>query len=108
MANYKTGAQRYNDKMNKIMDTARATEKKRIAAGEKPNPNLTDTPKRRSTSDGYMPNKTRKLEVKSIGGETRRKFEGVHPVLNESQRMKASLNNALKKGDVKVKQRTAQ
>lgn len=36
-----TGAQRYNARMEKIWETARALEKERIARGEEPNPNLT-------------------------------------------------------------------
>jgi hypothetical protein len=41
MANYKTGSQRYNDRMDKIMADARRIERERLARGEKPNPNLT-------------------------------------------------------------------
>lgn len=40
MANYKTGAQRYNDRMDKIFATARQTERERLARGEEHNPNL--------------------------------------------------------------------
>ena len=66
------------------------------------------TKTKRSTSDGYMPNKTRKLEVKSIGGEMRGKATRVQKVLTKDQKPGAELNRELKKGDVKVKQRTAQ
>lgn len=41
-ANYKTGAERHNDRQNRIMDKARSLEKERLARGEKPNPNLTE------------------------------------------------------------------
>lgn len=41
MANYKTGAQRYNDRIDKIFNEARRLEKERLARGEKPNPSLT-------------------------------------------------------------------
>ena len=39
----RTGAQRYNNRQDKIFDRARKLEKERLARGEKPNPNLTDT-----------------------------------------------------------------
>jgi hypothetical protein len=43
MANYKTGAERYNDRMSKIWETARKIERERLARGEAPNPSLTNT-----------------------------------------------------------------
>ncbi len=54
MANYKTGAQRYNDRMDKIMQNARKIEDERIAGGKRPNPNLT------SSDDPRLSNKQRK------------------------------------------------
>lgn len=36
------GAQRYNNRMDKIWEGARRLERERLARGEKPNPNLTD------------------------------------------------------------------
>lgn len=41
MANYKTGAQRYNDRMEKIFSNAHRMEKERLERGEMPNPSLT-------------------------------------------------------------------
>jgi len=41
MANYKTGAQRYNDRMDRIFSNAKNLEKKRLSEGKKPNPSLT-------------------------------------------------------------------
>ena len=46
MANHTTGAQRYNARMNKIWQEARALERERLARGEDPNPNLTDVTER--------------------------------------------------------------
>jgi hypothetical protein len=42
MANYKSGSERYNDRMNKIWETAHRLEKERIGRGERLNENLTD------------------------------------------------------------------
>jgi hypothetical protein len=42
MANYKSGAERYNDRMDKIWDTAKRLERERLERGEIPNPSLTD------------------------------------------------------------------
>lgn len=39
-----------------------------------------------------------KLNVRHIGKETRTRFEKVHPVLNEGDRMKASLKNYIERG----------
>lgn len=41
MANYKSGAQRHNDMMDRIFDKARKLEKERLEKGEEPNPSLT-------------------------------------------------------------------
>lgn len=41
MANYKSGAQRYNDRMDKIMENARRIERERLEGGHEPNPSLT-------------------------------------------------------------------
>lgn len=41
MANYKSGAERYNDRMSKIFENAKRLEKERLERGEMPNPGLT-------------------------------------------------------------------
>lgn len=41
MANHKSGAERYNDRMNKIFEDARRLERQRLERGEMPNPSLT-------------------------------------------------------------------
>jgi len=42
MANYKSGAERYNDRMAKLMENCRRIEHERLERGEMPNPSLTD------------------------------------------------------------------
>ena len=42
MANHKSGAERYNDRVAKIMDNCRRLERERLERGEMPNPSLTD------------------------------------------------------------------
>jgi hypothetical protein len=41
MANYKTGAERYNDRARKIFEDAKRLERERLERGEMPNPSLT-------------------------------------------------------------------
>lgn len=41
MANYKSGSERYNDRMHKIHEDARRLERERLKRGEMPNPSLT-------------------------------------------------------------------
>lgn len=41
MANYKSGAERRNDRMDKIFEDARRLERERLERGEIPNPSLT-------------------------------------------------------------------
>jgi hypothetical protein len=41
MANHKSGAERYNDRMAKIWEDAKRLERERLKRGEKPNSNLT-------------------------------------------------------------------
>lgn len=43
MANHTTGAQRYNNRMDKIMSNARDIESKRLSQGHAPNPSLTSS-----------------------------------------------------------------
>jgi hypothetical protein len=42
MANYKTGSERYNDRVDKMMADCRRIERERLERGEMPNPSLTD------------------------------------------------------------------
>jgi hypothetical protein len=41
MANHKSGAERHNDRMDKIVAEARRLEHERLERGEEPNPSLT-------------------------------------------------------------------
>ena len=42
MANYLTGSQRYNNRMDKLWDRCHRLEKEILEKGGEPNPNLTD------------------------------------------------------------------
>lgn len=41
MANHKSGSERYNDRMHKIVEDAKRLEHERLRRGEMPNPSLT-------------------------------------------------------------------
>lgn len=60
MANYKSGAERYNNRMQKIWDNARCLERQRLERGEPPNPNLTS------------PEDARRYGWEIVGGEVKK------------------------------------
>ena len=69
MANYLSGAERHNRKMNKIMDEARKLEDQRIKEGKRPNPNLT------SPDDKRLNSRQKKQLMDEIQGRKNQKSE---------------------------------
>jgi hypothetical protein len=68
MANHFSGAERHNRKLNKTWESAKENERVRVAAGYRPNPNLTDmstiTRKRFKVEDHVKEARTKALENK--------------------------------------------